>query len=330
MVGLKTHSKVVLIVRDDGDRLRRYCHVGTGNYNSKTARIYEDLGILTCDDVDRRRCGAAVQPSDRLQPYRPVQVAPRRAARPASSARRPDRARGVVRRRRPHRPEVQCASPTTRSSMRSTRRAKPGTRIDLLVRGVCCLRAGVPGMSDNIRVRSVLGRYLEHSRIYRFGHGNVVDGARVDGAQADALHLIGSADLMPRNLYTAGRGAGAHRASAPHRVARPGAGIRAGRRRGAPGNCSPTTAGNASARSMRSPRIRRNGCTAGPSNSNSPDACSDARIGPSDIGPIRAQFASGTATVHLSFMSDGGAVHLASLRCPLSIGSTPGDIREHT
>ena len=75
-----------------------------------------------------------------------------------------------------------------------------GTRIDLVVRGICCLRAGVPGLSDNIRVRCVLGRYLEHSRIYRFAHGNVVDGERVVGAECDAVHLIGSADLMPRNL----------------------------------------------------------------------------------------------------------------------------------
>ena len=75
-----------------------------------------------------------------------------------------------------------------------------GTRIDMVVRGICCMRAGVPGLSDNIRVRSVLGRYLEHSRIYRFAHGNVVDRRRVEGAESDAIHLIGSADLMPRNL----------------------------------------------------------------------------------------------------------------------------------
>jgi polyphosphate kinase len=75
-----------------------------------------------------------------------------------------------------------------------------GTRIDLLVRGISCLRAGVPGLSDTVRVRSILGRFLEHSRIYRFSHGNVVDGVRVENAAADAVHLIGSADLMPRNL----------------------------------------------------------------------------------------------------------------------------------
>jgi polyphosphate kinase len=75
-----------------------------------------------------------------------------------------------------------------------------GTRIDLLVRGICCLRAGVPGLSENIRVRSILGRYLEHSRVYRFAHGNVVDGERLEGATSDAVHLMGSADLMPRNL----------------------------------------------------------------------------------------------------------------------------------
>ncbi len=82
--------------------------------------------------------------------------------------------------------------------------SEAGTRVDMLVRGMCCLRAGVPGLSENIRVRSVLGRFLEHSRIYRFAHGNVIagdpEGARMAGAVADAIHLIGSADLMPRNL----------------------------------------------------------------------------------------------------------------------------------
>ena len=75
-----------------------------------------------------------------------------------------------------------------------------GARVELLVRGICCLRAGVPGMSENIRVRSILGRYLEHSRIFRFKHGNVVVNGRLPGAESDAVHLIGSADLMPRNL----------------------------------------------------------------------------------------------------------------------------------
>ena len=85
MAGLKTHSKCVLVVRDDGDQLRRYCHIGTGNYNTKTARLYEDLGILTCDQRHRRRRGQAVQPPHRLQPRRPV---PRRWSwRPATCGR---------------------------------------------------------------------------------------------------------------------------------------------------------------------------------------------------------------------------------------------------
>ncbi len=106
MVGLKTHSKVVLVVRDDGDELRRYCHIGTGNYNSKTARIYEDLGVLTCARHRRRR-DPAVQPSHRLQPVGGLPQPARRPSRPATPAPRSDRARGVVRHRRAHHAQVQ-------------------------------------------------------------------------------------------------------------------------------------------------------------------------------------------------------------------------------
>ncbi len=125
MVGLKTHSKVVLIVRDDGDRLRRYCHVGTGNYNSKTARIYEDLGILTCDDAigaDAAQLFNHLTGYSRTDQYKSLLVAPRDLRR---QLRRPDRARVVVRRRRPHHASSATASPTTRSSTRCTRRATP-------------------------------------------------------------------------------------------------------------------------------------------------------------------------------------------------------------
>ena len=184
MVGLKTHSKVDLVVRDDGDQLRRYCHVGTGNYNAKTARIYEDIGHLTCDlDI-----GAdALQLFNHLtglQPSRGLPHDARRAARPApqlldliehESSFGPD---GHI--------TLKCNSIADQEMVEALYAASAaGTRIDMVVRGICCLRAGVPGMSENIRVRSILGRYLEHSRIYRFAHGNVVDGERIAGAQSD-------------------------------------------------------------------------------------------------------------------------------------------------
>ncbi len=134
----------------------------------------------------------------------------------------------------------------------------------MLVRGVCCLRAGVPGLSENIRVRSVLGRYLEHSRIYRFAHGNVRRRRTTcRERQADAMHLIGSADLMPRNLIrrvevlvpiiipATRRGS--------IRRSRSGSTTTWSR-----GNSSPTTPGSASGRSTSSFRTRRNACTAGP------------------------------------------------------------------
>ncbi len=199
MVGLKTHSKVVLIVRDDGDRLRRYCHIGTGNYNSKTARIYEDLGVLTCDDsigADAAQLFNHLTGYSRTDQYQALLVAPRDLRRQLldliehEASFGPD---GQI--------TLKCNGVADEEIIDALYAAsEAGTRVDLLVRGVCCLRAGVAGLSENIRVRSVLGRYLEHSRIYRFSHGNVFDGQRVPGAQADAMHLIGSADLMPRNL----------------------------------------------------------------------------------------------------------------------------------
>ncbi|MDX2379592.1 MAG: polyphosphate kinase 1 [Acidimicrobiia bacterium] len=200
MVGLKTHSKVVLVVRDDHDRLRRYVHIGTGNYNSKTARIYEDLGLLTCDvavGADAAQLFNHLTGYSRSEAYRTLLVAPR-DLRPQlldliehESTFGPD---GHI--------VFKCNSIADAGMIEALYAAgQAGTRIDLLVRGICCLRAGVPGMSENIRVRSVLGRYLEHSRIYRFAHGNVTDGGRIEGATADAVHLMGSADLMPRNLH---------------------------------------------------------------------------------------------------------------------------------
>jgi polyphosphate kinase len=199
MVGLKTHSKVVLVIRDDGDQLRRYCHIGTGNYNAKTARIYEDIGVLTCAldiGADAAQLFNHLTGYSRTDNYRNLLVAPRDLRRQLvdliehESSFGPD---GHI--------VMKCNSIADDRMIETLYAASAtGTRIDLVVRGICCLRAGVPGLSENIRVRSVLGRYLEHSRIYRFDHGNIIHGERIEGAQTDSVHLIGSADLMPRNL----------------------------------------------------------------------------------------------------------------------------------
>ena len=190
MVGLKTHSKVVLVVRDDGDRLRRYCHIGTGNYNSKTARLYEDLGYITSDEAigdDVLQLFNHLTGFSRSDDYQTLLVAPK-GLRPQLI--------DLVEREMEFGDEgsiaMKCnsiADPVMIDALYGASAA--GVRIDMIVRGITCIRAGVPGLSENIRVRSILGRFLEHSRIYRFAHG---------GDDGGPLYLIGSADLMPRNL----------------------------------------------------------------------------------------------------------------------------------
>lgn len=195
MVGLKTHSKVVLVVRDDGDQLRRYCHVGTGNYNSKTARLYEDLGFLTCDNdigSDVAQLFNHLTGYSRRDQYRTLLVAPRDLKSQLIDLIEHEASYGSE-----GRITIKCnsiADPVVIEALYAASRA--GVRIDCVVRGLCTMRAGVPGLSENITVRSVLGRYLEHSRIYVFGHGEFGDTGKPDGP----MYLIGSADLMPRNL----------------------------------------------------------------------------------------------------------------------------------
>ncbi|MEX2626255.1 MAG: polyphosphate kinase 1 [Ilumatobacteraceae bacterium] len=190
IVGLKTHSKVVLVVRDDGDQLRRYCHIGTGNYNSKTARLYEDLGYFTCDlDVgaDAAQLFNHLTGYSRSEEYRTLVVAPRDLRRHLVELVEREAALGAD-----GRITLKCNSIADAEMIDVLYAASAaGVQLDLIVRGICCLRAGVPGLSENIRVRSILGRNLEHSRIFRFEHG---------GSDGGPLHLIGSADLMPRNL----------------------------------------------------------------------------------------------------------------------------------
>jgi polyphosphate kinase len=196
IVGLKTHSKTALVLRREEDGVRPYCHVGTGNYNSKTARIYEDLGLLTSDPVIGADVGALfnyLTGFSKHADYREILVSP-----------------VTVRKRIIAMIEEQTdAGPAGRIVMKLNgltdaamidalyRASGAGVQIDLAVRGLCRLRPGIPELSENIRVRSIVGSFLEHSRIYRFG------GAPIDPAAGPGLPLkiyIGSADLMGRNL----------------------------------------------------------------------------------------------------------------------------------
>ena len=190
VIGLKTHAKLCLVVRDDHGQIRRFVHVGTGNYNSTTARIYEDVGLLTADP----RIGADVgnlfnflTGYSRLTAYRSLIVAPQDLR---------TRILELIERESslstPEAPGYICIKvnnlidePVIDALYAAS---AAGVRIDLIVRSVCALRPRVPGLSENIRVRSIVGRFLEHSRIYHFGNGG------------DAEVYIGSADLMARNL----------------------------------------------------------------------------------------------------------------------------------
>jgi polyphosphate kinase len=189
LVGLKTHTKILLIVRQEEDgSIRRYCHVGTGNYNAKTATLYEDLGLLTCDPAigaDLTELFNHLTGYSRPTQYRRLLVAPE-ALRDGLR----DRIRAQAARGASGRIALKMNSLVDADLIDELYAASnAGTPIDLIVRGICCLRPQVPGVSENIRVRSIIGRYLEHSRIYCFG-----------GPGADAEYLIGSADWMPRNL----------------------------------------------------------------------------------------------------------------------------------
>jgi len=187
VVGLKAHGKTTLVVRREGDAIRRYGHIGTGNYNPDTARSYEDLGLFTADPAicaDLSELFNYLTAYSNPQGFRKLWVAPRtlrshlldlirREARHADG-------RIVIKANALADPELIDALYLA---------SQAGVEIDLVVRGVCCLRPGVPGLSERIRVRSVVGRFLEHSRVFRFG--------------SDArgpVYAIGSADMMTRNL----------------------------------------------------------------------------------------------------------------------------------
>jgi polyphosphate kinase len=189
-MGLKTHCKTALVVRQEGNQIKRYAHIGTGNYNPKTARGYEDLGVFTADEdvcADLTDLFNVLTGYSRQTEYRSLLVAPQgiRAGLLARIEREVEFARSGrpahIRFKTNHLVDEQTIDALYRAS-------QAGVNVELLVRTFCTIRAGVAGLSDNIRARSILGRFLEHSRIYYFGG---------DGTPE---FWVGSADLMHRNL----------------------------------------------------------------------------------------------------------------------------------
>jgi polyphosphate kinase len=191
VVSYKTHAKMILIVRREADGMRRYCHLGTGNYHQQTARTYTDYGLLTCDpaigldvhEIFLHLTSLTRTPQLRVLLQSPFTLHQRllelirgEAVRAASGK----DGRIIARMNALTEPQVIEALYAASTA---------GAKIDLVVRGVCALRPGLPGVSDNIRVRSIVGRFLEHPRVWSFGSG------------ADALVYCSSADWMERNFF---------------------------------------------------------------------------------------------------------------------------------
>jgi len=196
VVGLKTHTKTALVVRQEGSGIRCYAHIGTGNYNSKTARLYEDVGLFTCNPAITEDLVALfnyMTGRSRQREYQKLLVAPVGMKR--SFLELIEREMHLHTPERPGRIVAKMNQLEDRSVTEALYEAsRAGVRIDLIVRGFCCLRPGVPGLSENIRVISVIGRFLEHSRIFWFS------GGRENPIEGD--FYIGSADWMYRNLNT--------------------------------------------------------------------------------------------------------------------------------
>ena len=191
IAGLKIHTKTALVVRDEPDGIRRYCHIGTGNYNSKTARLYEDMGLLTADPTigsDLTQLFNFFTGYGRDMEYQKLLVAPNHLRDGIEALIRGEIEVGPGRGRMIFKMNSLIDAPMIDLLYEAS---QAGVEIDLVVRGICGLRPGVPNMSDNIRVRSIVGRYLEHSRIYYFANGSGV---------GKPSYYIGSADLMGRNL----------------------------------------------------------------------------------------------------------------------------------
>src|SRR5579884_752382 len=206
LMGLKAHCKAALVIRLEGNRLRRYAHIGTGNYNPKTARQYEDLGLLTADPQvgeDLTHLFNRLSGYSRTISYRRLLTAPnglREALIERIDREREKMAAGRRGAAKSARIRMKMNSLVDEAIIDALYEAsQAGVKIDVVVRGMCALRPGVPGLSENIRVRSVLGRFLEHSRIFVFGQEAPASPAgRVVGEPPEVW--IGSADMMHRNL----------------------------------------------------------------------------------------------------------------------------------
>jgi polyphosphate kinase len=190
LVGLKTHSKIALVIRREGEGIRRYVHLGTGNYNAITAHLYEDLGMFTCDPdigADATDLFNFLTGYSSKKEYRKLWIAPINLRYKMEACIRREienRLNGI-----PARLIFKMNSLVDKPMIKLLYEAsQAGVEIDLLVRGISCLRPGIPGVSENIRLISIVGRYLEHSRIYYF----------LNGGEEEIY--MGSADLMPRNL----------------------------------------------------------------------------------------------------------------------------------
>jgi polyphosphate kinase len=190
LLGLKTHSKVALVVRKEGDGIRRYLHLATGNYNAITAGLYEDIGMFTCDE----KIGAdATSMFNYLTGYSAANEYDKLLVAPINLR---ERMEALILREIDHQKSgvqghliFKVNSLVDKEIVKLLYRAsQAGVKVDLLVRGICCLRPGIPGISDNIQVISIVGRFLEHSRCFYFHNGG-----------QDEIYL-GSADLMPRNI----------------------------------------------------------------------------------------------------------------------------------
>lgn len=190
LLGLKVHSKVALVVRREGENIRRYVHLGTGNYNPLTAHFYTDIGLFTCDEeigADATDLFNFLTGYSAKTDYRKLAVAPINLR---------QRLESLIKREIRHQQHGERGHIIFKANALVDQEmiellyqaSREGVQIDLLVRGICCLRPGIPGVSENIRVISILGRFLEHSRIYYFRNGGKEE------------ILLGSADIMPRNL----------------------------------------------------------------------------------------------------------------------------------
>jgi polyphosphate kinase len=188
--GLKTHTKTALVVRKEGEGIRRYVHIGTGNYNTRTARLYTDFGLITCDEAlgaDVSELFNTLTGYSRQREYRRLIVAPSNMRgrimaliqRETANARAGHGGRIIAKMNA-------VVDPQIIDGLYEASQA--GVQIDLIIRGICCLRPGIAGLSDNIRVLSIIGRFLEHSRIWMFGNAG------------EPEYYFGSADWMPRNL----------------------------------------------------------------------------------------------------------------------------------